>query len=157
MTELESSAECITSAVCSSNPCLVSLVLTVAPHPTQGRRTFNITLNHPTFYDSNPLQGTITPLGPETFTHNIVGVLIIIACTKVIDDNTDLVGACASGLGGREEQTDGIVQISSKICFKCACHFFILFSLSWHDRRRKPLLHDTATDDTQHLTPIRAP
>ena len=57
------------------------------------------------------------PLGQGTFTHNTAGVPIIVACTKadLIDDNTDLVGAGASGMGGMvkgkggewEERTTG--------------------------------------------------
>ena len=107
------------------------------------------------------------PLGQGTFTHNTAGVPIIVACTKadLIDDNTDLVGAGASGMGGMvkgkggewEERTDGIMHILRTICLKCACHFFIPFSFSWRVQRRKPLLHDTATDNTQRLAPIRAP
>jgi hypothetical protein len=80
---------------------------------------------------SSALQGTILPLGQGTFTHNTAGVPIIVACTKadLIDDNTDLVGAGASGMGGMvkgkgdewEERTDGIMQILRTICLKCAC------------------------------------
>ena len=82
-------------------------------------------------------------MGPGTFTHNTAGVPIIVACTKadLIDDNTDLVGAGASGMGGMvkgkggewEERTDGIMQILRTICLKCAFallhelpHFLIL-------------------------------
>ena len=121
----------------------------------------------PLLATSSALQGTILPLGQGTFTHNTAGVPIIVACTKadLIDDNTDLVGAGASGMGGMvkgkggewEERTDGIMQILRTICLKCACHFFIRFSFSWRGRRRKPLLHDSAADDTQRPAPIHAP
>ncbi|KAF8258590.1 hypothetical protein EI94DRAFT_1774165 [Lactarius quietus] len=87
------------------------------------------------------LHGAILPLGPGIFTHNTAGVTIIVACTKadLIDDNTDLVGAGASGMGGMvkgkgdewEERTDGIMQILRAICLK--------------------------SDDTQRSPPIRAP
>jgi hypothetical protein len=93
----------------------------------------------PLLATSSTLQGTILPLGPGTFTHNTAGVPIIVACTKadLIDDNTDLVGAGASGMGGMvkgkggewEERTDGIMQILRTICLKCAYHFkFFLHS-----------------------------
>jgi hypothetical protein len=120
----------------------------------------------PLLATSSTLQGTILPLGAGTFTHNTAGIPIIVACTKadLIDDNTDLVGAGASGMGGMvkgkggewEERTDGIMQILRTICLKCACHSFIRFSFSWRGRRRKPLLHDTAANDTQRTAPIRA-
>ncbi|KAH9036025.1 dynein light intermediate chain-domain-containing protein [Lactarius deliciosus] len=83
---------------------------------------------------SSALQGTILPLGPGTFTHNTAGVPIIVACTKadLIDDNTDLVGAGASGMGGMvkgkggewEERTDGIMQILRTICLKYGASLF---------------------------------
>ena len=46
------------------------------------------------------------PLGPGTFTHNTAGVPIIVMCSKAnpIDDNPDLVGAGASGIGEGEER-----------------------------------------------------
>ena len=45
-------------------------------------------------FASSALQGTILSLGQETFTHNIAGIPIFVACIKadLIDDNTDLVG-----------------------------------------------------------------
>ncbi|KAI0044606.1 hypothetical protein FA95DRAFT_245456 [Auriscalpium vulgare] len=80
------------------------------------------------------LQGTILPLGPGTFTHNIAGVPIVVACTKadLIDENNDLVGAGASGMGGMvkgkggewEERTDGIMQILRTICLKYGASLF---------------------------------
>lgn len=83
---------------------------------------------------SSALQGTILPLGPGTFTHNAAGVPIIVVCTKadLIDDNNDLVGAGASGMGGMvkgkgdewEERTDGIMQILRTVCLKYGAGLF---------------------------------
>jgi len=83
---------------------------------------------------SSALQGTILPLGPGTFTHNAAGVPIVVACTKadLIDDNNDLVGAGASGMGGMvkgkgdewEERTDGIMQILRTVCLKYGAALF---------------------------------
>ncbi|KAH9967043.1 dynein light intermediate chain-domain-containing protein [Lactifluus volemus] len=83
---------------------------------------------------SSTLQGTILPLGPGTFTHNTAGVPIIIVCTKadLIDDNNDLVGPGASGMGGMvkgkgdewEERTDGIMQILRAVCLKYGAALF---------------------------------
>ncbi|KAI0311026.1 dynein light intermediate chain-domain-containing protein [Amylostereum chailletii] len=80
------------------------------------------------------LQGTILPLGPGTLTHNSGGVPIIVACTKadLIDDNNDVAGAGASGMGGMvkgkggewEERTDGIMQILRTICLKYGAGLF---------------------------------
>ncbi|KAN0140377.1 hypothetical protein V8E53_001586 [Lactarius tabidus] len=111
------------------------------------------------FATPNTLQSTTPPLGPGTFTHNITDV-------PTIDDHTNLVSAGVSGMGGmvkgkggewEERRRDPADTVLRTIRLKCACHIFILFSSSWHDRRRKPPSHDTATDDTQRLTPIRAP
>jgi hypothetical protein len=69
--KLESSAKCITSAVCSCNPCSCSLVLTVA-HCRAGVPSINTTLNH---LPSRFLRSSaLVPSGPGTPTHNIVGV-----------------------------------------------------------------------------------
>ncbi|KAI0258485.1 dynein light intermediate chain-domain-containing protein [Gloeopeniophorella convolvens] len=83
---------------------------------------------------SSALQGAILPLGPGTFTHNAAGVPIIVVCTKadLIDDNNDLVGAGASGMGGMvkgkggewEERTDGIMQILRTVCLKYGAGLF---------------------------------
>ncbi|KAN0140374.1 Dynein light intermediate chain (DLIC) domain containing protein [Lactarius tabidus] len=88
----------------------------------------------PLLATSSTLQGTILPLSPGTFTHNTAGIPIIVACTKadLIDDNTDLVGAGASGMGGMvkgkggewEERTDGIMQILRTICLKYGASLF---------------------------------
>ncbi|KAI0065700.1 hypothetical protein BV25DRAFT_1879543 [Artomyces pyxidatus] len=83
---------------------------------------------------TSSMQSTILPLGPGTFTHNTAGVPIIVACTKadLIDENNDLVGAGASGMGGMvkgkggewEERTDGIMQIMRTICLKYGASLF---------------------------------
>lgn len=72
---------------------------------------------------------TLLPLGPGTFTHNTAGVPIIVTCTKadLIDDNSDIVGTGAAGMGGMvkgkggewEERTDSIMQVLRTICLKC--------------------------------------
>ncbi|KAI9457300.1 dynein light intermediate chain-domain-containing protein [Russula earlei] len=83
---------------------------------------------------SSAFQGTILPLGPGTFTHNVAGVPIIVVCTKadLIDDNSDLVGVGASGMGGIvkgkgdewEERTDGVMQILRTVCLKYGAALF---------------------------------
>ena len=92
-------------------------------------------LQHYTEPSSEPLpttthSGTLLPLGPGTFTHNTGGVPIIVTCTKadLIDDNSDIVGTGAAGMGGMvkgkggewEERTDAIMQVLRTICLKCA-------------------------------------
>ncbi|KAH9988414.1 dynein light intermediate chain-domain-containing protein [Russula vinacea] len=74
---------------------------------------------------SSALQGTILPLGPGTFSHNAAGVPIVVVCTKadLIDDNNDLVGAGASGMGVGE-RTDGIMQILRTVCLKYGAGLF---------------------------------
>jgi dynein cytoplasmic 1 light intermediate chain len=64
-------------------------------------------------------------------------VPIIVVCTKadLIDDNNDLVGAGASGMGGMvkgkgdewEERTDGIMQILRTVCLQCTPPVLISF------------------------------
>ncbi|KAH9983550.1 DLIC-domain-containing protein [Russula compacta] len=83
---------------------------------------------------SSGLQGTILPLGSGVFTHNAAGVPIVVVCTKadVVDDNNDLVGTGASGMGGMvkgkgdewEERTDGIMQILRAVCLKYGAALF---------------------------------
>jgi hypothetical protein len=119
---------------------------------------------------STALQATILPLGPGTFTHNAAGVPVVVVCTKadLIEDTNDLVGAGSSGMGGMvkgkgdewEERTDAIMQILRTVCLKCACpidlcNSFIFIYLA-HYRWRRPFLHNTATSNTQCLTPVRA-
>ena len=81
---------------------LVSSVLTIA---SQGKFTSSITLNHP---PSRSLRyPALFPLGQGAFTHNTADDPFIVACTKadLIDDNTDLVGAGMSGVGGMGKWT----------------------------------------------------
>jgi dynein light intermediate chain 1 len=56
----------------------------------------------PLLATSSTLQGMTLPLCPGAFTHNATGVPIIVACTKadLSDDNADLFGTGASGMGG---------------------------------------------------------
>jgi hypothetical protein len=61
------------------------------------------------------------------------GIPIIIACTKAIDDITDLVGACTSELGDivkgnlkEKEWTDGIIQMLTKKLLKMCVSLVIL-------------------------------
>ncbi|KAF9782183.1 dynein light intermediate chain-domain-containing protein [Thelephora terrestris] len=77
---------------------------------------------------------TLLPLGPGTFTHNTGGVSIIVTCTKadLIDDNSDIVGTGAAGMGGMvkgkggewEERTDSIMQVLRTICLKYGAGLF---------------------------------
>lgn len=91
-------------------------------------------LQHYTEPSSDPLpttthSGTLLPLGQGIFTHNTGGVPIIVTCTKadLIDDNSDIVGTGAAGMGGMvkgkggewEERTDSIMQVLRTICLKC--------------------------------------
>lgn len=82
---------------------------------------FSITPNlpaEPPLATFSTVQGTILPLGPGTFTHNTADVPNIVACTKadLSDDDTDLAGAVAFGMGSMvkgkggewEERTEGI-------------------------------------------------
>lgn len=149
----------ITSAVCSFYPrfCLLGPDRGSSP---QGWRTFNITLNHPPsrfLRRPSALRGTIVPLGPGKLTHNIAGIPIVIACTKTIDDDTNLFGPGTSRLGGMvkgkgdkwEEHANG----SRYASLKCASHFpFSLsrFSFSQHCRRGKPL-HTTPQRTTLNI------
>lgn len=78
---------------------------------------------------ASALSNTLLPLGPGTFTHNVAGVPVLVACTKadLIDEENDVIGAGTSGMGGMvkgkggewEERTDGIMQILRTICLKC--------------------------------------
>lgn len=72
---------------------------------------------------------TLLPLPQGSYTHNIAGIPIVVACTKadLIDEGPDLAGG-ASGMGGMvrgkdgewEERTDGVMQVLRTICLKCA-------------------------------------
>ncbi|EIN10994.1 DLIC-domain-containing protein [Punctularia strigosozonata HHB-11173 SS5] len=77
---------------------------------------------------------TLLPLGQGTLTHNASGVPVIVVCTKadLIDENNDLVGVGASGMGGMvkgkggewEERTDSVMQILRTICLKYGAALF---------------------------------
>ena len=120
-------------------------ILTAAPHPGQAHlRHYTEPSTEPLPATSSALQDTILPLGPETFAHNTAAITIIVACTTkadLIDDNPDLVGAGASGMGGMvkgkgdewEERTDEITQILGTICLECACAPRLTLSHYSHD------------------------
>jgi len=65
---------------------------------------------------------------------------IVVVCTKadLIDDNSDIAGVGASGMGGMvkgkggewEEQTDGVMQVLRTICLKCRLFLEILHAVS---------------------------
>lgn len=65
---------------------------------------------------------------------------IVVVCTKadLIDDNSDIAGVGASGMGGMvkgkggewEERTDGVMQVLRTICLKCRLFFEILHAVS---------------------------
>jgi Dynein light intermediate chain (DLIC) len=120
----------------ASAVCLILLVLPSCPGADQLPHVGQAHLQHyaepsaePLPATSSTLQSTILPLGPGTFTHNVAGVPIVVACTKadLIDDTNDLVGAGSSGMGGMvkgkgdewEERTDAIMQILRTVCLKC--------------------------------------
>ncbi len=94
-------------------------------------------LQHYTEPSAEPIPATSSisstthlPFGAGTLTHNPAGVPIIVVCTKAdkIDEEADIIGAGASGMGGMvkgkggewEERTDGVMQILRTICLKCA-------------------------------------
>ncbi|KAN0132274.1 dynein 1 light intermediate chain [Lactarius tabidus] len=72
------------------------------------------------------LRGTMLPLGPGTFTHNIISVPTIVARTKadLIDEHTNLIGAGVSGVRGIN--ADGIGQILRTICLKYSTSLFYM-------------------------------
>lgn len=71
----------------------------------------------------------VLPLPQGTLTNNSAGMAIVVVCTKadLIDDNSDIAGVGASGMGGMvkgkggewEERTDGVMQVLRTICLKC--------------------------------------
>ncbi|KAJ8506887.1 hypothetical protein ONZ45_g10663 [Pleurotus djamor] len=82
---------------------------------------------------STSVPGTVLPLAPGTFTHNLAGIPIIVTCTKadLIDEGTDPMagGAGMSGMvkgkGGEwEERTDGLMQVLRTICLKYGAGVF---------------------------------
>jgi len=105
-------------------------------------------LQHYTEPSSEPLpttthSSTLLPLGQGTFTHNTGGVPIVVTCTKadLIDDNSDIVGTGAAGMGGMvkgkggewEERTDSIMQVLRTICLKCT--WFAIWRSRYADGR----------------------
>ncbi|KZT05638.1 uncharacterized protein LAESUDRAFT_714862 [Laetiporus sulphureus 93-53] len=83
---------------------------------------------------TSTMSGTVLPLGPGTLTHNSTGVPVIVACTKadLIDENNNILGTGASGMGGMvkgkggewEERTDGVMQVLRTICLKYGAGLF---------------------------------
>ncbi|KAI0796973.1 DLIC-domain-containing protein [Abortiporus biennis] len=83
---------------------------------------------------SNLSADTLLPLGQGTLTQNSAGVPIIVVCSKadLINDENDIIGAGASGMGGMvkgkggewEERTDSIMQILRTICLKYGAALF---------------------------------
>jgi dynein light intermediate chain 1 len=90
-------------------------------------------LQHYTEPTDEPLLTTLAssslPLPQGTFTSNTAGVPIVVVCTKadLIDDNSDIAGVGAGGMGGMvkskggewEERTDGVMQVLRTVCLKC--------------------------------------
>jgi Dynein light intermediate chain (DLIC) len=74
-------------------------------------------------------EANVLPLPQGTLTNNPAGTAIVVVCTKadLIDDNSDIAGVGASGMGGMvkgkggewEERTDGVMQVLRAICLKC--------------------------------------
>lgn len=138
------------------------LITSVLNITSQGRRIFNITLNH---VPSCSLRHTAldTPTRPRNIAsmHNTAGA-IIVAYTKtvLIDDNMDTVGAGASGMGGMVKGKEGETG-SCRYCEQYARPYILphsfRLSFSWHGRRCKPLLHDSAASDAEIPAPIRPP
>jgi dynein light intermediate chain 1 len=79
------------------------------------------------------LASSTLPLPPGILTNNSAGVPIMVVCTKadLIDENTDIAGAGAGGMGGMvkskggewEERTDGVMQVLRTVCLKCMWYF----------------------------------
>lgn len=80
------------------------------------------------------LASSALPLPAGTFTNNVAGIPIIVVCTKadMIDDNSEIAGAGAGGMGGMvkskggewEERTDGVMQVLRTICLKYGAALF---------------------------------
>src|SRR5712672_406295 len=81
-------------------------------------------------------------LVPGTFMHNAAGVSVIVVCTKadLIDDNDDLVGAGASGMGGMAKGKGG----------EWRSHADTAHGLS------QVYAYNAAADNTQCFAPVRA-
>ncbi|KZV62380.1 DLIC-domain-containing protein [Peniophora sp. CONT] len=80
------------------------------------------------------MQDTVLEITQGALTNNTAGVPILVACTKadLIDDNNDIAGAGAGGMGGMvkgkggewEERTDGIMQVLRTICLRYGASLF---------------------------------
>ena len=103
---------------------------------------------------------------PGALTNNTAGVPILVACTKadLIDDNNDIAGAGAAGMGGMvkgkggewEERTDGIMQVLRTICLRCTFAVKIKQSIhSFRFRWRISVLYYSATCDSASAAAIR--
>lgn len=94
---------------------------------------------------------------------------IVVVCTKadLIDDNSDIAGVGASGMGGMvkgkggewEERTDGVMQVLRTICLKCRLLLKFLHMVSdvSRCRWRSPVLYFTSPYDGRSSTSIRPP
>lgn len=86
------------------------------------------------------LASSTLPLPQGTLTNNSAGVPIMVVCTKadLIDENGDITGAGAGGMGGMvkskggewEERTDGVMQVLRTICLKCMQSLYLSIRLS---------------------------
>ena len=95
---------------------------------------------------ANLADANILPLPQGTLTNNSAGMTIVVVCTKadLIDDNSDIAGVGASGMGGMvkgkggewEERTDGVMQVLRTICLKCRHFLKFLHAVSEIIRRR---------------------
>ncbi|PVF96464.1 hypothetical protein CPB86DRAFT_762055 [Serendipita vermifera] len=107
----------------------------------EGKERLQYHLQHYTEPTDEPLPlttATLTssalPLPSGMFTNNTAGVPLVVVCTKadLIDDNSDIAGAGAGGMGGMvkskggewEERTDGVMQVLRTICLKCGAALF---------------------------------
>ena len=116
---------------------------------------------------TSTLQDTVLEIPPGALTNNTAGVPILVACTKadLIDDNNDIAGAGAAGMGGMvkgkggewEERTDGIMQVLRTICLRCTSAVFANPSIYSYltFRRRVSLLHNTAACYIASAAPVR--
>jgi dynein light intermediate chain 1 len=111
----------------------------------------------------------VLPLPQGTLTNNSAGVAIVVVCTKadLIDDNSDIAGVGASGMGGMvkgkggewEEQTDGVMQVLRTICLKCRLFLKFLRAVSQSIlcRWRGSVLYFTSPCNGRSSTSIRPP
>ena len=106
---------------------------------------------------------------PGALTNNTAGVPILVACTKadLIDDNNDIAGAGAAGMGGMvkgkggewEERTDGIMQVLRTICLRCMFLAMSIQAIIYLTvfRWRISILYHPSTRNTANITAIRSP